>query len=132
MQLLSVINSLQYYILLLHLENKFGLTLRLHLKSLNKEELLRLGRQMGLHNKTVRKLETIDSVKMVREKLIKYWLRRKDEVAYCGGVTWESLDRSLRKAGLHRVADNIQSTTSGGMLFLLCVDEEAAFDHIIL
>ena len=70
-----------------------------YLRSLNTEDLIRLGGALGLHYTTMEKMKSLCN------SLVLAWLNQQDNVMKRSGIpTWESLIKALRTIGHEGVA----------------------------
>ena len=65
------------------------------LRSLEKQDLKNLFRELGLYDHTVRNKDS-ESLEVYAEDLVRAWILGKDNVVK-GGATWENLKKALVK-----------------------------------
>ena len=78
------------------------------LRSLEKQDLKNLFRELGLYDHTVRNKDS-ESLEVYAEDLVRAWICGKDNVvnSYQGGATWENLKKALVKINHVGVARSI-------------------------
>ena len=78
------------------------------LRSLEKQDLKNLFRELGLYDHTVRNKDS-ESLEVYAEDLVRAWILGKDNVvnSYQGGATWENLKKALVKINYVGVARSI-------------------------
>ena len=88
--------------------NKDILLVKEILRSLEKQDLKNLFRELGLHDQTVRNKDS-ESLEVHAEDLVRAWILEKDNVinSYQGGATWENLKKALEKMNYVGIARSI-------------------------